>query len=204
MQSTFWADDLFWPKTRWQVGDVIVFSGGLLQMKVYILDCTALHYLVSLRFLVLDQLLEYVQGFRYGDDIVTRWGWHACHWAGMVLFFSWLLNDDELSSWTLLPVYWSIQNFQKCFESIGTMMGPKTPQSLPGKFIFHKTFLNPRGYSCKCPLPSLWLTPRRTVGRNSLTPSCVVLAVGRKVLAESCPDDVITSKGCGSQTDPNK
>ena len=51
---------------------MIVFSGGLLQMKVYILDCTALHYLVSLRFLVLDQLLEYVQGFRYGDDIVTR------------------------------------------------------------------------------------------------------------------------------------
>eukprot|EP00434_Breviolum_minutum_P009001 symbB.v1.2.007927.t1/scaffold495.1/size259991/11 len=51
----------------------------------------------------------------------------------------------------------------------------------------------PPGHSCKCPLPSLWLTPRRTVGRNSLTPSCVVLAVGRKVLAVVDADEKCSS-----------
>jgi len=52
----------------------------------------------------------------------------------------------------------------------------------------------PSGYSCKCPLPSLWeYPPRKPVGRSSTTPSCVVLAVGRKVLAVVDADEKCSS-----------
>ena len=175
------------------------------KMKVIWLQIASL--LVSLRFLLLNL---FPQGFHHGYDNSLRLAFMDT--TARVLQYPLFLELFRIQIWACWRIYVDYRAHTKYDRTIShkrhVFFQWKMLRFHSEMFVFVPLVLGwpvlrkstPRGFSCKCPLPSSWLPPR--LGRSCA--SCVVLAVGRQVLAESCPErgmeDVMPQDRCWNRS----